>query len=419
MTNQLLHTPNGVRDLYNLDCARKHTIEKAIRKTIYTYGFRDIETPTFEFFDIFNKERGSVASNDMYKFFDKDNNTLVLRPDITPSIARSIAKYYSQEEMPIRLSYGGNTFYNNSDYQGKLKEVTQIGAELVLDETSDADAEMIACVIDCLLASGLKDFQVEIGQVDYLDGLIEEANLLEEDEMLLRELIENKNHFGIEDLLSSKDVVPYVREGILSVTQMFGSLEQILEAKQYAHGEKAKQAIVHLEKLYQILTYYGFESYVTFDLSMLGRYRYYTGIIFQAYTHGTGEQIVRGGRYDNLIEQFGKKAPSVGFAINVDQLLLAMERQKIEVETDIVGTILLYERNQKEMAIKLARHLRKAGDAIQLMKKFHEYSLEDYMALAKRSFIGGILYLDESGETVEVIPMDGEKTSVSIQQFLQ
>ena len=131
MMEQLLHTPEGVRDIYNGECARKLAVEQKIRETMNLYGYRDIQTPGFEFFDIFRKERGSVASKDMFKFFDREGNTLVLRPDMTPSIARCAAKYYSEERIPVRLCYLGNTYTNNSSYQGRLKECTDAGAELI------------------------------------------------------------------------------------------------------------------------------------------------------------------------------------------------------------------------------------------------------------------------------------------------
>ena len=95
----LLFTPEGVRDIYGEDCERRAKIQQGIHTIMKQYGFKNIQTPTFEFFDIFNRERGTVKSADMFKFFDQYNNTLVLRPDITPSIARCVAKYYEKEEM--------------------------------------------------------------------------------------------------------------------------------------------------------------------------------------------------------------------------------------------------------------------------------------------------------------------------------
>ena len=127
MTDQMLHTPDGVRDIYNGECKQKLLLQERLHDVLRQYGYRDIQTPTFEFFNIFGKEIGTTPSKDLYKFFDREGNTLVLRPDITPSIARCAAMYFGEEKMPIRLCYMGNTFLNNSSYQGRLKESTRDG----------------------------------------------------------------------------------------------------------------------------------------------------------------------------------------------------------------------------------------------------------------------------------------------------
>ena len=138
MKDILLHTPEGVRDIYNSEFQRKDAVENSMKDVMKHYGFHQFMTPTFEYFDIFNKERGTVASKDMYKFVDRDGETLVLRPDMTPQAARCVAKYFKNEELPIRLFYHGSVFVNYSGYQGKLKESTQIGAELYNDATPEA-----------------------------------------------------------------------------------------------------------------------------------------------------------------------------------------------------------------------------------------------------------------------------------------
>ena len=152
MNKKLLHTPEGVRDIYGKEYATKLFVETKLHDMIEKYGYEDIQTPSFEFFDIFSKDIGTTPSKDLYKFFDKDGNTLVLRPDMTPPIARCVAKYYKDEINPLRLSYRGNVFVDNSGYQGKLKETTQIGAELINDGSVVADAEMVALVAESLKA---------------------------------------------------------------------------------------------------------------------------------------------------------------------------------------------------------------------------------------------------------------------------
>lgn len=398
----LLHTPEGVRDIYNDECAKKLLVQNNIHHVLHLYGFKDIQTPTFEFFDIFNKERGTTASNEMYKFFDREGNTLVLRPDITPSIARCAAKYYKEEELPIRLCYIGNTFINNSSYQGKLKETTQVGAELINDDSSDADAEMIALTIECLRNAGLKELQVEVGHADFFNGLAEEANFAKEEVEQLKALISSKNLFGVEDLVSQKELSQDLKELFLKLPELFGNIEHLSYAKDKTTNERAKKAIERLEKLYNILDTYGLSDYVTFDLGMLSQYNYYTGIIFNANTYGNGEPVVKGGRYDNLVKQFGKEAPAIGIAIILDQLMLALSRQKISVPINKNNTLILYKSTYRKLAIDLANQFRNEGINIELIRKSSKRTLDEYTEYAKRDHIGGILYLEDEN-TVHVI----------------
>ncbi len=112
-----------------------------------------------------------------YKFFDREGNTLVLRPDFTPSVSRACATYFNPDQQVVTLSYTGNTFINNSSYQGRLKETTQMGVERIGDDSAEADAELLAMTVECLLKSGLKEFQVSVGQVDYFKSLLQDADL--------------------------------------------------------------------------------------------------------------------------------------------------------------------------------------------------------------------------------------------------
>lgn len=394
----ILHTPEGVRDVYNGECARKLAVQERMHKVLHSHGFHDIQTPMFEFFDIFNKERGTVASKNMYKFFDREGNTLVLRPDITPSIARCAAKYYKEEEFPIRLCYIGNTFINNSSYQGKLKEATQLGAELINDDTSDADAEMIALTIECLQQSGLKEFQVEVGHADFFLGLVEEANFEEEEINELKSLMMSKNLFGVEMLISEKEMPEDLKELFMKLPALFGTAENLEYAKTKTKNKRALRAIDRLEKLHAILETYGLSDYVTFDLGMLSKYNYYTGIIFRAFTYGNGEPIVKGGRYNNLVEQFGKKAPAIGVAIEVDQLMAALSRQKIEEVEEEKDVLVLYPSAERKSAISFANELRKEGKKVALIRKSSKKSLEEYEAYGDRSDFGTIYFVEKGNK---------------------
>lgn len=397
MSKELLHTPEGVRDVYGKECARKLTIENKINNIFNLYGFHNVQTPTFEFFDIFNKERGSVPSKNLYKFFDREGNTLVLRPDLTPSIARIAAKNYMDVNVPIKLCYNANTYINNSELQGKLKEITQLGCELIGDDSVEADAEMVALVVNSLKSAGFDKFLVEIGQVDFYKGLLEECGFEDDVEEELRVRIENKNFFGVEELLDSKDITSNVKDTFLKLPSLFGSSDVLDKAKELATNEKSLKAIEKLEEVYSILVDYGVADYISFDLGMLSNFNYYTGIFFKAYTYGTGDAIVAGGRYDKLLSQFGKDSAAIGFAVYMDQLLMAMSSQKMEGDTDYVYEVLIYDTELRKTALQLATGLREKGIKTELIPKKENISIDEYVEFKKEDGAVNVTYVSKDG----------------------
>lgn len=395
MKNQLLHTPEGVRDIYNEECEKKLELQDRLHKALKRHGYHSIQTPTFEFFDIFGKEVGTIPSNELYKFFDREGNTLVLRPDITPSIARSAAKYFMDEDMPIRLSYMGNTFINNHSYQGRLKESTQLGAELIGDDTVDADAEMIAMAIDALKSSGLKDFQISVGHVEFFRGLMEAAGLSEEQEEVIRELIANKNFFGVEEEISDCSMNQNLKELFGMLGTIYDNAASFEEAKTYAADyPRVYKAIRRLEDLDAVLKIYGVDKYVTYEFGMLSSYHYYTGVIFAGYTYGSGEPVVKGGRYDKLLTYFGKDAASIGFAIVVDQLMAAISRQKIEIIVKHDNQLIVYKPEYRREAVKKAIALRAKDCNVELIAWAMDKSKADYEAYALRNQIAELTFMD-------------------------
>ena len=369
MSKQLLHTPEGVRDIYGKEFHRKLKVENRLHERIRLYGYQEIQTPTFEFFDVFSKEIGTTPSRELYKFFDKEGNTLVLRPDFTPSIARCAAKYFSEKKVPLRLSYVGNTFTNTSNLQGKLKESTQMGAELIGDPSVEADAEIISLVIKALLDTGLQRFQVSIGEVEYFKGLCEEAGLDEETEMDLRACISGKNYFAAQELLQERKVVEPYHSRLLKVADMFGDMCSLTDARAMVSNERSLAAIERLEKLHKVLQVYGVADYISFDLGMLSKYKYYTGVIFKAYTYGVGDAIVKGGRYDHLLRQFGKEAPAIGFCMVIDSILEALSRQKVILPEPEPVRVITYLPDNYEEKLAEAQALRAAGHAAVLIAK--------------------------------------------------
>ena len=393
--NPLLHTPEGVRDIYGNEFVQKFELQQLLYRVLAGRGYQGIETPTFEFFDVFSREVGTVPSRELYKFFDKEGNTLVLRPDMTPSIARAVSKYF-HDETPIRLCYMGNTFINSSDYQGRLKESTQCGAELIGDGSISADAEILSMTVESMLESGLKNFQISVGHSQFFYGLTKAAGLSGEQEENLRELIANKNFFGVEEFVDSLSMNDRLRK-------LFGLLdnfdlqdEQLMEALKLAEGyDEILSSIDTLLKLREYLKAYGIEKYISYELGLISDYTYYTGIIFQGYTYGTGEPVVKGGRYDKLLSHFGKDAAAIGFAIVVDQLMAALSRQDIDVPVIENSSLIVFEEAAYHAAIKRSMELRRDGVNTQMVLKDKNKTKEDYASYAVDNRINRVEFIEE------------------------
>ena len=387
--DRLIHTPEGVRDVYNQECTKKLYLENQIEQVFHAFGYQDIETPTFEFFDVFGREVGTTPSRELYKFFDRDGNTLVLRPDFTPSIARAASMYFMEETMPIRLCYRGSSFVNSSSYQGRLKESTQMGVELLNDDSAMADAEIIAMTVKVMLDAGLTDFQISIGHVGFFQALAEE-------------------------LLAKQNLRSDLFEALRDVPQLFGNAEILEKAKGLTRNPAAREALDRLATIYEIVKDYGYEKYVFFDLGLLSKFHYYTGIIFQAYTYGTGEPIVKGGRYDALLQHFGKKAPAIGFCTVMESLMNALERQKISLPIVNTKTMLLYPDFLQPLAVKLANEHRSKGMDVALVCFARDKVLADYEEYGRKNQFGGIVYIQKSDSVLAIDLSTGEVQPVEL-----
>ncbi len=369
MNRKLLHTPEGVRDLYGQECSDRQRVMELINKKMKLYGFEDIDTPTFEFFDVFSKEISNNSARELFKFFDNDGETMVLRPDFTPSVARCVSKYFLEDNEPVRFCYSGKTFSNTHSLQGKLKESTEMGAELMNEKSIFADAEMIALLVESLQAAGLSEFQISVGDADYYNGICEEAGIDSETEQEIREQIANRNTFAAELIMEENQIPENYIQLIKSVSTCIGDADILDEAGKLVANEKSRNAIKRLKELYKVLCSYNIENYISFDLGMLSKFNYYTGVMFHAYTYGVGDAIAKGGRYDNLLEKFGKSAPSIGFMINVDDLMKAMYSQKIHLGDEDEISVIEFNTETFDKALADAQERRNKGEKVILRIK--------------------------------------------------
>mgnify|MGYP001247253314 CR=1 FL=1 len=327
MLNWMRYIPEGTKDVLFDECREKIRIEKLLRDSYINCGFLDIISPTLEFYDVFNGENTTIAQEKMYKLFDNQGRILVLRPDITTPIARITATKLNEASFPIRFCYTSSVFRVNESLFGKTNEVTQSGIETIGINSIKADAETIIIGINALRNCGLKDFKIEIGQAEFFKSLIEELKLSGENKEKIRGYVEDKNfialdHFIIENV---KEYSPSSLKAIKELPKLFGNIEIIDKALKLTNNRNAIKALENIIDVYRLIEKAGLASYVTFDLGMIQHMDYYSGIIFRAFTHGVGGYILSGGRYDGLIKKFGRDLPAIGFAIDVDSLIIALQ----------------------------------------------------------------------------------------------
>lgn len=416
MSKWKIYTPDGVQDILQDDCYIKRNLEQKLRALFRSCGFSEIETPTIEFFDVFASEDAMPQEN-MFKFFDQQGRILVLRPDITVPVARITASKFKDAEYPLRFSYIGNVFRYNEYGGGKQNEFTQAGIEVLGVNTPESDAEVISIAIQALKETGLENFQIDIGQVEFFNGLMEETGLSEEDVSRVRTLIDRKDYVGLEEFLNRSMIDNNLKKLISGLPGYFGSVDVIEKAKEFKLNKRSGDALEYIRSVLDILQDFGHERYVSVDLGMLRGPAYDTGIIFRGFTYGAGFPILTGGRYDKLVGEFGKECPATGFSLGINMIIMALQRQKADTEKPGTDCLVCYAAAGRKTAFELCAELRRQGLAVEL--DIAEKTAEAAERYARSRNIGGVIRIvDEERVEIRYI-QSGEVAMVKISELLK
>jgi len=321
------YTPEGVQDQLFDSCLMKRNLEATMRDYFRSCNYREIETPILEFYDTYASDRGIIDQESMFKLVDQRGRLLVLRPDMTVPVARAIATKMKSYELPIKCFYIGDCFCFNESGGGRLREFSQAGIEFVGAQGAAADAESIQMAIEALLRAGIKEFQIDMGQVEFFKGLMDEAGLVNEEMEELRKLIDSKDLIGLERLLDKGEMRADIKKLVLNLPALFGSFEIIDRLMEMGLNQRCKNALVNLREIYSIIERAGYGKYVSIDLGFVQSLDYYTGLIFKGFTYEVGFPILTGGRYDNLVSEFGLDVPATGFSLGINMLMMALENQ--------------------------------------------------------------------------------------------
>lgn len=412
-----IYTPDGVQDILYEECYLKRSLEQKFRILFRSYGYNELETPTIEFYDVYASEEGAMPQENMFKFFDQQGRILVLRPDITVPVARITATKCKEAVYPIRFSYIGNVFRYNDFGGGKQNEFTQAGIEVLGVCTPESDAEVISIAINALKASGLENFRVDIGQVDFFNGLMEETGLSNENTAQVRMLIDRKDYVGLEEFLNRCDIREDLKKLIFDLPGFFGSADVIDKVEALQLNSRSRGALENIRQVLKILDDYGLGKYVSVDLGMLRGLDYDTGIIFRGFTYGVGFPILTGGRYDRLVGEFGKDCPATGFSLGINMIMMALQRQNIMIEKPGIDSIICYSDKGRKTAFELCDELRRQGLSVEL--DIANSSPEAAGSYAAAKNIGGVIRIVDE-DTVEIhYVQSGEVAKVQISDLLK
>ncbi|MGB4006571.1 MAG: ATP phosphoribosyltransferase regulatory subunit [Halanaerobiales bacterium] len=355
--SNILKSPTGMKAYLPRVSLELKKLEEMIDKIFGLWGYQPILTPTVEYLEALKVGMGDALEKGLYKFIDYEGNILVLRPEMTAPIARTIAANLNEVELPLRLSYTASVFRYEEPQAGKNREFYQMGVEMIGAEDCAADGEAIILAIESLKKTGLKDFNLDIGHVGFLNGIIAELGLTEQMEYGIKGYLNKRDLVGLNNYLAELEIEG--KEVLEEIPLLRGSIEILEKANKLVKNQLSRQAIENLYRIYNYVADYDLLDYITFDLGLIRGFDYYTGVVFEGFTGDLGYNLCGGGRYDHLLERYsGVQIPAIGFALGLERIRLALKRQGRFMEQEKGKNLLFYDEDTARLAFKLARMLR-------------------------------------------------------------
>ncbi|OEF97838.1 ATP phosphoribosyltransferase regulatory subunit [Desulfuribacillus alkaliarsenatis] len=355
--------PLGVRDYLPGEVRWKKEVERRIGSCLELWGYQEIITPALEYFDTIGG-CSNILQHRLYKLIDRNGKTLVLRPDMTTPIARVVASLLKDEPLPMRLCYNTSIYRMQEKDAGKDAEFFQSGVELIGSDEPYADAEVVALAAEALKAAGLDNFKIAIGETSFLDSFLNEKAPAYVSE--LKQILIKQDYVGWSEYVKSLSIDEETRKSLLTLPKLQGDRSMIAKARTLVKNEKAINALIYLDQVWDILENYDVSKYMHIDFTTLRGQDYYTGMIFEVYAPPVGFPICGGGRYNDLISEFGRKAPAVGFGIWVERLIEALSMEDQASDT----YLLLFNQEQQaelQAAIEQAKLWRQQGYKVEVI----------------------------------------------------
>ncbi|WP_280769499.1 ATP phosphoribosyltransferase regulatory subunit [Salipaludibacillus daqingensis] len=385
----MFEKPIGMRDtlpeLYQL----KRQVKQAISSEVSQWGYEPIETPTLEFHETVGTA-SAILDQQLFKLLDQQGNTLVLRPDMTAPIARIAASTLNKEDRPLRLTYDAPVFRAQQREGGRPAEFEQVGVELIGDQSSSADAEVISLMMASLERSGVETYQIAIGHIGFVNALLKEVLGNETRANHFRRYLYEKNYVGFRKEVDQLPLSSIDKKRLHDLLRLKGGPEVVNKARELVESKEGKASLDQLEQLVSVLETYELADNMMIDLNLVMHMSYYTGTVFEAYSEGLGYPVGSGGRYDQLLDQFDHHEPATGFGLRLDRLTEALGKEK---ETTTKEICLIFSHDRRKEAMLKTKELRGEGKSVVMQELTGVDNVDAYSA----QFQDVIYYIGTNG----------------------
>lgn len=378
--------PPGTRDFLPGETEFIDRVAGILLEEFSKWGYNKVITPSIDFLDIFLPSSEAAA---LFKVADiSTGEMLSFRSDFTPQIGRLSSALRNSAVLPYKFSYYGPVLRNLDTVLGRPREIWQVGVELVGPESPESDAELIIMGIESLKRLDIKNFSVDIGNVNFFRGLV--SDLEASARKKIEEFILRKDSSGLNEFLNTIALPSDKKEIISELPFIFGEKSVIKKAWKMAESEMSKNALENLERVFAYIKSYKLEKYITIDLGEIRGLNYYTGTIFECFAPHVGYEIFGGGRYNNLIGMFGENCAGAGFAVNLDIL-----GRYAGSFTGNKRDYLIYNKtSDKSSEADLVLLLRKKGFTAE--SNFMNYGYLEAIKYMKENNIENIIYISEN-----------------------
>lgn len=394
-----LITPEGTRDLLFEDCIARREVEGQLAKLFEGFGYSEVVTPGIEFYDMFSGSSRNFRQENLYKLVDSKGRLIVMRPDSTIPIARLVSTRLKEAKLPLRLYYNQTIYENNALLKGRSDEITQAGVELIggVNEKR-ADYEVISMAVQALANFDKDNFRLEIGHIGYFKELVTKLEVDEDVREEIRMLISTKNYPALNDLLDeigNNEVTSALKQ----LPALFGGVEVLDKAAAIYKDDKITAILENVREVYNRISSLGYEGKISVDLGIVSHTDYYTGLVFKGYLSEVGQSVLKGGRYDGLLGEFGNPCDAVGFGINVDNVARHLRKTGTAKQLKTPDAVVFGEKGYVVEAVAYA--LKLANEGIVVENSLFN-TLEETVDYAKSKNIEKVIVVNDDVKEIEV-----------------